>query len=94
MIEVSFGTFATLGILWAIQILIQIETLSRLRDTQKQLYTAVKKFAVEFNALREAHDAHVAGKPEPAKGMPRRSTDVADWVVDSGIGNAGTQAAR
>lgn len=94
IIEVSFGTFAVLGILWAIQIMIQIETISRLREVQKQLYTAVKKLAVELETIRDAHESHVAGKPEPPKVTRRRSTDVADWVVDSGIGNAGTQAVR
>ena len=94
MIEVSFGTFAAFGILWAIQIMIQIETLSRLRETQKQLYTAVRKFAVELNALHEAHEAHISGNPEPPRATRRRSTDVADWVVESGIGNSGTQDRR
>lgn len=92
MIEISFGTFISFGILWAIQLLVQIETLSRLRETQKQLYTAVRKFAIEFDALRKSHEAHLAGEPEPIRATRRRSTDVADWVVDSGISNAGTSA--
>lgn len=95
MIEVSFGAFVVFGIIWAIQILIMLEMLSIARETRAQLHVAVKKFAVEFDSLRESHEAHVAGKEDPhQQTRRRRSTDIADWVVDSGIGNAGTQAAR
>lgn len=94
MIEVSFGAFVVFGIIWAIQILIMLEMLSIARETRAQLHVAVKKFAVEFDTLREAHEAHVAGKPDIPATKWRRSTDIADWVVDSGIGNSGTQAVR
>lgn len=90
MIEISFGAFAVFGIIWAIQILIMLEMLSIARETRAQLYTAVKKFAVEFNALRQAHEDHIAGKPTADvddSRLRRRSTDIADWVTDSGIGN-------
>lgn len=90
MIEVSFGAFAVFGIIWAIQILIMLEMLSIARETRAQLHTAVKKFAVEFNALRQAHEDHIAGKPTADvddSRLKRRSTDIADWVTDSGIGN-------
>lgn len=87
MIEVSFGAFAVFGIIWAIQILIMLEMLSIARETRAQLHVAVKKFSVEFNSLRESHEAHVAGKEATRPTTTRRrSTDVADWVVDSGIG--------
>lgn len=88
--EVSYGVFIVFGIIWAIQILIMLEMLAIARETRAQLYVAVKKFAVEFNALRESHEDHVAGKPEPVgntQRLRRRSTDVADWVTDSGIGD-------
>ena len=97
MIEVSFGAFVVFGIIWAIQILIMLEMLSISRETRAQLHTAVGKFAVEFNTLRQSHENHLAGKPEPdavVQRPRRRSTDIADWVTDSGIGNSGTQAAR
>ncbi len=97
MIEVSFGAFVVFGIIWAIQILIMLEMLSIARETRAQLHTAVGKFAVEFNALRQSHEDHVAGKPESDSGIQRlrrRSTDIADWVTDSGIGNSGTRVAQ
>lgn len=90
MIEVSFGAFVVFGIIWAIQILIMLEMLSIARETRAQLHTAVKKFAVEFNALRKSHEDHIAGKPTSDADAPRlrrRSTDIADWVTDSGIGD-------
>ena len=90
MIEVSFGAFVVFGIIWAIQILIMLEMLSIARETRAQLHTAVKKFAVEFNALRQAHEDHIAGKPETDADdsrFKRRSTDIADWVTDSSIGD-------
>lgn len=90
MIEVSFGAFAVFGIIWAIQILIMLEMLSIARETRAQLHIAVKKFAVEFNALRQSHEDHVAGKSPSNADAPRlrrRSTDIADWVTDSGIGD-------
>lgn len=90
MIEVSFGAFVVFGIIWAIQILIMLEMLSIARETRAQLHVAVKKFAVEFNALRQSHEDHVAGKPASdadASRFKRRSTDIADWVTDSGIGD-------
>lgn len=90
MIEVSFGAFVVFGIIWAIQILIMLEMLSIARETRAQLHTAVKKFAVEFNALRKSHEDHIAGKPtsfDDAPRLRRRSTDIADWVTDSGIGD-------
>jgi len=94
MIEVSFGAFVVFGIIWAIQILIMLEMLSIARETRTQLHTAVKKFAGEFTTLRQSHEAHVAGLPEPATVQPRRrSTDIADWVVESGIGNGITRSA-
>lgn len=91
MIEVSFGAFAVFGIIWAIQILIMLEMLAIARETRAQLHIAVKKFAVEFNALRQSHEAHVAGNEEQQ--LPktrRRSVDIADWVVESAIENSGT----
>lgn len=97
MIEVSYGAFVVFGIIWAIQILIMLEMLAIARETRSQLYTAVKKFAIEFNALRQSHEDHVAGKQSSdsdPKRSPRRSTDLADWVTDSGIGGSGTQATR
>jgi len=97
MIEVSYGAFVAFGIIWAIQILIMLEMLAIARETRSQLHTAVKKFAIEFNALRQSHEDHVAGKQGPdsdPKRLPRRSTDLADWVTDSGIGRSDTQAAR
>lgn len=88
MIEVSFGAFVVFGIIWAIQILIMLEMLSIARETRAQLHTAVKKFAVEFNTLRQSHEDHIAGKPETdAPRLRRRSTDIADWVTDSGLGD-------
>ena len=90
MIEVSFGAFVVFGIIWAIQILIMLEMLSIARETRAQLHTAVKKFAVEFNTLRQSHEDHIAGKPTSDADAPRlrrRSTDIADWVTDSGIGD-------
>ena len=93
MIEVSFGAFVVFGIIWAIQILIMLEMLSIARETRAQLHTAVKKLAVELDAIRQSHEAHVAGKEAPLQQRTRRrSTDVADWVVDSGISNGGTRA--
>lgn len=88
MIEVSFGTFVVFGIIWAIQLFAILEMLFITRETRSQLHTAVKKFAVEFNALRQSHEDHIAGKPETdAPRLRRRSTDIADWVTDSGIGD-------
>jgi hypothetical protein len=90
MIENSFGAFVVFGIVWAIHILIMLEMLSIARETRAQLHVAVKKFAVEFNALRQSHEDHIAGKPTSdanAQRLRRRSTDIADWVTDSGIGD-------
>jgi hypothetical protein len=90
MIEISFGAFAVFGIIWAIQLFAILEMLSITRETRAQLHTAVKKFAVEFNALRKAHEDHIAGKPTADvddSRLKRRSTDIADWVTDSGIGD-------
>ncbi len=90
MIEVSFGAFAVFGIIWAIQLFAIFEMLSITRETRAQLHTAVKKFAVEFNALRQAHEDHISGKPASDADDSRfkcRSTDIADWVTDSDIGD-------
>ncbi len=90
MIEVSFGAFVVFGIIWAIQLFAILEMLSITRETRSQLHTAVKKFAVEFNTLRQSHEDHIAGKPTSDADAPRlrrRSTDIADWVTDSGIGD-------
>lgn len=90
MIEVSYGAFVVFGIIWAIQILIMLEMLAIARETRSQLHTAVKKFAIEFNALRQSHEDHIAGKPIAGvddSRLKRRSTDIADWVTDSGIGD-------
>ena len=94
MSDVPIWVFGVLGLLWALQLFVLLETISVARETRAELYTAVRHFAKEFSALRDSHEAHVAGNDGPAAvAVPqsstprRRSTDIADWVVDSGLGN-------
>lgn len=94
MSDVPIWAFGVFGLLWALQLFVQLETIRVARETRAELYTAVRHFAKEFSALRDAHEAHVAGNDGPAAAsvpnstpQRRRSTDIADWVVDSGLGN-------
>ena len=90
--DVPVGAFVMFGLIIAIILLINLETLKVARKTRTELYTAVRHFAEEMQRLRTAHDEHIAGvepqKPEK-RTIRRRSTDYADWVTDS---NAGLKA--
>lgn len=90
MMEISFGVAAIFGLLWAFQLFVILEMLAVTRETRSQLHTAVRKLAEELKAIRDAHEAHIAGTESTAMisvSPRRRSTDVADWVVDSNLGN-------
>lgn len=86
--DVPVGAFVMFGLIIAIILLINLETLKVARETRTELYTAVRHFAEEMQSLRTAHDEHVAGaeatKTE-VKPMRRRTTDISDWVVKSDI---------
>lgn len=89
--DVPVGAFVMFGLIIAIILLINLETLKVARETRTELYTAVRHFAEEMQGLRTAHDEHIAGteahKPEK-RTVRRRSTDYADWVTDSNITKA------
>lgn len=94
MSDVPIWAFGVLGLLWALQFLVLLETISVARQTRAELYTTVRHFAKEFSDLRNAHEAHVAGNNGPAAAPAsnstpkrRRSTDIEDWVIDSGVGD-------
>lgn len=91
MSDVPFGAIVVFGGLFAIMLLIMLEMLKLTRAIRAELYSAVRHMAQEFVALRAAHEAHIAGDsgPLPAIGQnkKRRSTDVEDWVIDSGVGS-------
>lgn len=88
MIEISFAVAGIFGLLWAFQLFVILEMLFITRETRSQLHTAVRKLAEELTALRGAYEAHVAGSEAPSRpGNRRRSTDVSDWVTESGVGN-------
>ena len=89
--DVPMGAFVMFGLIIAIILLINLETLKVARETRTELYTAVRHFAEEMQSLRAAHDEHIAGTeaPNPEKRTVRRSsTDYADWVTDSNITKA------
>ena len=89
--DVPVGAFVMFGLIIAIILLINLETLKVTRETRTELYTAVRHFAEEMQSLRAAHDEHIAGTeaPNPEKRTVRlRSTDYADWVTDSNITKA------
>ncbi len=89
--DVPVGAFVMFGLIIAIILLINLETLKVARETRTELYTAVRHFAEEMQSLRAAHDEHIAGTeaPNPEKRtVRRRSTDYADWVTDSNITKA------
>ena len=89
--DVPVGAFVMFGLIIAIILLINLETLKVARETRTELYTAVRHFAEEMQSLRTAHDEHIAGteahKPEK-RTVRRLSTDYADWVTDSNITKA------
>ena len=89
--DVPVGAFVMFGLIIAIILLINLETLKVARETRTELYTAVRHFAEEMQSLRAAHDEHIAGTeaPNPEKRtVRRRSTAYADWVTDSNITKA------
>ena len=88
--DVPVGAFVIFGLIIAIILLINLETLKVARETRTELYTAVRHLAEEMQSLRTAHDEHIAGTeaPKPEKRtVRRRSTDYADWVTDSNLGS-------
>ena len=86
--DVPVGAFVMFGLIIAIILLINLETLKVARETRTELYTAVRHFAEEMQSLRTAHNEHVAGADAPKeekRTIRRHSTDYADWVTDSNI---------
>ncbi len=86
--DVPVGAFVMFGLIIAIILLINLETLKVARETRMELYTAVRHFAEEMQSLRTAHNEHVAGADAPKeekRTIRRRGTDYADWVTDSNI---------
>ena len=87
--DVPVGAFVLFGLIIAIILLINLETLKVARETRMELYTAVRHFAEEMQSLRTAHNEHVAGADAPKeekRTIRMRSTDYADWVTDSNVG--------
>ena len=87
--DVPVGAFVLFGLIIAIILLINLETLKVARETRMELYTAVRHFAEEMQSLRTAHNEHVAGADAPKeekRTIRRRSTNYADWVTDSNVG--------
>ena len=87
--DVPVGAFVMFGLIIAIILLINLETLKVARETRMELYTAVRHFAEEMQSLRTAHNEHVAGADAPKeekRTIRGRSTDYADWVTDSNVG--------